>query len=639
MLHYLAFASFSRNLSHKRPACTLLPFLTFCSLSVPDARVTHHPSNDCLQSGFAGLSAVVDRVMARSTFSDSLFRLPPATVALVLSAALGLSSGHALPRQTKTVEFHELDVVPYPIPTQAPSSPFDFDLFRRQDQNTVCGYLGGNADLPATCSAGSHCVADSANGVIGCCPNGGVCTVGVYTGCVDASSGPQTEVNPYVYSCSGADLCYQNQFAGGFSQYGCGTATDMGTTVQTSIEGGTTSLDIVATDITPTASPTSLSEPTTLGTVSSTSSTSSHSSSSTRSSTSSSSSSSSSSSTSSTPSTSSTSSSSTSSTSSASSTTSEASTTSPTTSVSPSNSDSAAAAPANDGSNSHDPTGAIVGGVVGGAAGLVAIIAIIAFCMRRRRNNGNGGPNEKLGPDGVGGGPAGGNATTEYNSPMRSHGAAFAPLPSWQDEDPGNNGHSSWPMPAAGVFNSNNNHNDNNNNNGQQEYGFSRGPPMAAGGGGLTPVVEEQSSMDEASSRRRTEIDDFTRAYSRAGIGSGSDDDDIYGDRTPLRARDSATEAALEALAGEGLASSSSSHPHQYPRDQQEHPYYANHRHHQPHDSTTTADSRAETSWFSQSPPGSPSTIDADRRARASSGGGRPLWQQNRQQSRNLMWL
>ncbi|RYO74338.1 hypothetical protein DL764_010863 [Monosporascus ibericus] len=146
--------------------------------------------------------------MAHASFCNVFHRLPPSAAFLFLAWILRTAEGHALPRQTKTVEPHELNVVAWPpLPTDAPISPFEL---RRRQENTICGYIGGNSALPATCAPGSHCVLDTANGIVGCCPNGGVCTTGIFTGCVDGNSGPQTEINPYVYTCGGSDL-YQNK--------------------------------------------------------------------------------------------------------------------------------------------------------------------------------------------------------------------------------------------------------------------------------------------------------------------------------------------------------------------------------------------------------------------------------------------
>uniref|UniRef100_A0A8H7TTX6 Hydrophobin n=1 Tax=Bionectria ochroleuca TaxID=29856 RepID=A0A8H7TTX6_BIOOC len=182
----------------------------------------------------------------------------------LLWSIIPAASSHAIPLKTHTVELRELNVLLWPLPTVMPEANH---LLGRQ-LNTVCGYVGGNPDLPATCSAGSHCAIDVEHGVVGCCPDGGPCTQGVYTGCVDGNSDPQTEINPYVYTCGGGNVCYQNQFDGGYHQYGCGSASDLATTVAMSASGKQT-LDLTSISLEFTATATSLSEPTTLGTKSS----------------------------------------------------------------------------------------------------------------------------------------------------------------------------------------------------------------------------------------------------------------------------------------------------------------------------------------------------------------------------------
>ncbi|KAI0160292.1 hypothetical protein GGR57DRAFT_499704 [Xylariaceae sp. FL1272] len=473
--------------------------------------------------------------MAPPAFNSIFFRLPPATAALLLSAAFGLTSAHALPRQTKVVEYHVLDVVPFPLPTAGPLSPFD--LQRRQD-DTVCGFIGGDPDLPATCSAGSHCVLDAPNSVVGCCPNGGVCTAGVFTGCVDRNSDPQTEINPYVFTCGGSDVCFKNQFAGGYSQFGCGTASSLGTTVHASASGASTTLSIDSVEVSLTQTPSSLATPTTIG---STRSTSEHTSTKTTSH------------------------------SSTKSTSSRASTTTPSTSSDPasqttsttSSSQSPTSAPENNGHLRKSQTGAIVGGTIGGAAALLLLAAALFFCWRRRSGNSRKGP-----------GPSPAAAPTQYISPLQSHGAAFAPLPSWNEDD-GQFGHAPNPYgplePTLHAPRSTHPHGFSQPLRHNPAYGSAA--LAAHNGRGLTPVTEEEHPFETPEPQGR-EIDDFSRAYSNAQIGQLTDE---YGngDKTPLR------EDAQET----GVSS-------------------------EPEDS----------------PP----------RPR---GGHRPLWQQNRQQSRNLMWL
>ena len=196
-------------------------------------------------------------------------RIPPASALLILATLFTspTTTAHALPQQTKTVPYHELNVRSWPIDAPEPTaaSALDDIFLRPRQLNTVCGYIGGDPDLPATCSAGSHCVVDTDHSAIGCCPDGGPCTAGVFTDCVDANSGPQTERNPYVHTCSGSDVCYQNQFGGGLFQYGCGSASDMAATVALTASGKE-DIDLTSMSVELTAEPTSLSEPTTLGT-------------------------------------------------------------------------------------------------------------------------------------------------------------------------------------------------------------------------------------------------------------------------------------------------------------------------------------------------------------------------------------
>lgn len=271
--------------------------------------------------------------------------------------------------------------------------------FRRQqlEQNTVCGFIGGNSAVPATCGSGSHCVLDTEHNVVGCCPNGAPsCTDGVFTGCVDGNSGPQTEVNPYVFSCAGGSVCYRNMFDGGFSQWGCGTASDQAATVVNSASGLTTDLARPTVSVSYTQGISTLSEATTLGT--------------------STSGSSSSASTSLSSSTTSTSSSSPSSSSSSSSSSSLSSTLSAalTATADPASATTTSAATA--ATDTTYRTGAIVGGTIGGLAVLIAIIALVFFFLRRRNANHRQGP----GPGGVRG--------KLISPPTASGGTGFAAL-------------------------------------------------------------------------------------------------------------------------------------------------------------------------------------------------------------------
>ncbi|ODA77926.1 hypothetical protein RJ55_06529 [Drechmeria coniospora] len=161
---------------------------------------------------------------------SSTCRRPP-SVSVVVLLALQLAAGNAIPRETGAVEWPRTAPCPSPTPT------WTHKLGRRALSNTVCGYIGGDPALPATCREGSYCAVDVRHGAVGCCPDGGACTTGIFTGCVDGNSGPQTVRNPYLYTCAGGDVCYKNNFDGGFFQYGCGTASNLATNVATAAPG------------------------------------------------------------------------------------------------------------------------------------------------------------------------------------------------------------------------------------------------------------------------------------------------------------------------------------------------------------------------------------------------------------------
>ncbi|PKS09262.1 hypothetical protein jhhlp_003876 [Lomentospora prolificans] len=338
---------------------------------------------------------------------DFFHRLPGPTTLLLLTTLLTFSDAHVLPRQTKTLEYRTLNVEPWPpLPTEAPLALAEINgLLRRQDFNTVCGYLEGDADIPVTCGAGSHCVVDRDHNAIGCCPDGeSTCTTGVFTGCVDFNSGPQTEVNPYVFTCGGSDVCYQNIFAGGYSQYGCGTASDLAASVATAASGVISQLQFLEVTESFTADVTTVSDPITIG--SSTGSRTLPSSLTAQTTTSTSSSSTSST-------TSLTTSSTTSSTTTLSSTSSTASSTSTSTTDAASSTTAGEEAEAPENKGSKNQTGAIVGGTISGVAVLVALVALGFYLWKRKQRN------TRIGPPTL---------DTKYISPMSNGGAGFTPV-------------------------------------------------------------------------------------------------------------------------------------------------------------------------------------------------------------------
>ncbi|KAG6111821.1 hypothetical protein E4U14_002252 [Claviceps sp. LM454 group G7] len=196
---------------------------------------------------------------------------PPPKVALLALHMLILSTmvaSHVLPRQTDSPEPQGLSNTASPpislaltiaTPT-AVSTPQPL----RQESGRVCGYIGGDPHLQATCLAGSHCAVDVVLGAVGCCPDQGSCKWGIFTGCVDDNSGPQTVADPYIFTCRGRNVCYKNMFAGGYFQYGCGTASGLATTVLPSAPGQPV-LKLASVTVQLTATPTPLSKPVALG--------------------------------------------------------------------------------------------------------------------------------------------------------------------------------------------------------------------------------------------------------------------------------------------------------------------------------------------------------------------------------------
>jgi hypothetical protein len=365
------------------------------------------------------------RLLAEMLPSSFFQRLPPSTVALLLASLFYLpADAHVLPRETKTIPHRTLDVELWPLrtpePTVAALSPAQaVELLKRQE-NTVCGFIGGDPALPATCGAGSHCVVDKGLGAIGCCPNGQAgCTTGLFTGCVDANSGPQTELNPYVFTCGGSDVCFKNIFAGGFSQFGCGTASDLGTTVATRVSALASALPFVSVAETLTKLPiVTLETPTSIGSRPTRLPPTRR------------------------PTPSNPSSSSTSSTSSTSKTTTSTSTTS-TTSTTSSSTTSTSSSPSATGSQEApasssrdiDQTGAIIGGTISGVAILIAVMAVGLYLWRRRGNQrtGPGPQNTQYIRYSDPSAPAPhADTNTTFSSPM-SAGANFAPVASSYD--------------------------------------------------------------------------------------------------------------------------------------------------------------------------------------------------------------
>lgn len=114
----------------------------------------------------------------------------------MVSTIFTLTKAIPFPGPVPTVAYKAADVTSRP--TNAPQLTSELAFDSSSINAGVCGWIGGIRSLPATCSSGSTCVYDSVNKIVGCCPLGGSCTAGVYTGCVDASSPRQTAFSPNI---------------------------------------------------------------------------------------------------------------------------------------------------------------------------------------------------------------------------------------------------------------------------------------------------------------------------------------------------------------------------------------------------------------------------------------------------------
>ncbi|KAH8595737.1 hypothetical protein B0O99DRAFT_686719 [Bisporella sp. PMI_857] len=132
-----------------------------------------------------------------------------------------------------------------PAPTYH-SEPFHDALKRSLFPVSVCGWIGGKADLPAYCSISSSCVWNSDYKIVGCCATASS-ECKFYTSCLDLNSPDPIGNRDDVYTCKGVSLCYSNRYPGGYSQWGCGKR-EWATSVLTSFSGmGAVSLQLVTT--------------------------------------------------------------------------------------------------------------------------------------------------------------------------------------------------------------------------------------------------------------------------------------------------------------------------------------------------------------------------------------------------------
>jgi len=151
--------------------------------------------------------------------------------------------------------------------TSKPTSlPYDMQnvLQARQagSQNTICGWVGGNAYFPVTCHPGNYCA--TASTYVGCCEL--VSCIGIFTTCYDIL-GPicdaSCQVNVDNLICQTNSYCAEFLYPGGSVGYGCLT-----------ISGYTTSVLFSTVNVGPLTSPEMTSQGSTVSTVSSSGSTS-----------------------------------------------------------------------------------------------------------------------------------------------------------------------------------------------------------------------------------------------------------------------------------------------------------------------------------------------------------------------------
>lgn len=125
-----------------------------------------------------------------------LFTMPSSSILFLFSAAFSATSALPWKGPQATATYDAADWSPRPTL----ASVSERELFPRAlffSANT-CGFVGGDYYSSITCGSASSCVWDTARAFLGCCPNNGICTTGVYTGCVDTQSGQQTVVDPAV---------------------------------------------------------------------------------------------------------------------------------------------------------------------------------------------------------------------------------------------------------------------------------------------------------------------------------------------------------------------------------------------------------------------------------------------------------
>ena len=116
----------------------------------------------------------------------NLFRIPSTSRVLLLSAIFSLTNALPWSGPDPTASYKPADWNPRPtsVPRSLP------ELLKRQNSNaSICGWVNGNVNQPAACPSDAKCVYDTNHGMVGCCPQSGSCTTGVYTTCVQEAQG------------------------------------------------------------------------------------------------------------------------------------------------------------------------------------------------------------------------------------------------------------------------------------------------------------------------------------------------------------------------------------------------------------------------------------------------------------------
>ncbi|KAI6247575.1 hypothetical protein HI914_03806 [Erysiphe necator] len=124
--------------------------------------------------------------------------------------------------------------------TQKPAPTAKAELSKANLDRSICGWLGGQSQLPALCAGASSCIRDTEHKYVGCCETIGSCTAGFYTSCVDEGSDgwspPSSIQTNGIYTCAKNEECYRNTYAENYYQFGCGKSS-WATRVETTFTG------------------------------------------------------------------------------------------------------------------------------------------------------------------------------------------------------------------------------------------------------------------------------------------------------------------------------------------------------------------------------------------------------------------